>query len=167
MTANIVACSSRGVPVFREDSTVKEWVGTCTDIQDRKDSEIALAQERAPGAGRAVGRQHRARDQQSAGGRHQSHLPHQHPRHRRRISPLLLHGPARADSGHGNFRPDAALLSQVHHSPSTPISPNCWSRCCSCFIPSSADAIWKSRPTCARRRTYRHFPTSYASCSPI
>ena len=32
----------RGVPVFREDSTVKEWVGTCTDIQDRKDSEIAL-----------------------------------------------------------------------------------------------------------------------------
>ena len=33
---------SRGVPVFREDSTVKEWVGTCTDIQDRKDSEVAL-----------------------------------------------------------------------------------------------------------------------------
>jgi len=32
----------RGVPVFREDSTVKEWVGTCTDIQDRKDSETAL-----------------------------------------------------------------------------------------------------------------------------
>lgn len=33
---------ARGVPVFREDSSVKEWVGTCTDIQDRKDSEIAL-----------------------------------------------------------------------------------------------------------------------------
>ena len=33
---------ARGVPVFREDSTVKEWVGTCTDIQDRKDSEVAL-----------------------------------------------------------------------------------------------------------------------------
>ena len=33
---------SRGVPVFREDSSVKEWVGTCADIQDRKDSEIAL-----------------------------------------------------------------------------------------------------------------------------
>ncbi len=33
---------SRGVPVFRDDSSVKEWVGTCTDIQDRKDSEIAL-----------------------------------------------------------------------------------------------------------------------------
>jgi PAS domain S-box-containing protein len=33
---------TRGVPAFREDSTVKEWVGTCTDIQDRKDSEIAL-----------------------------------------------------------------------------------------------------------------------------
>jgi PAS domain S-box-containing protein len=32
----------RGVPVFRDDSSVKEWVGTCTDIQDRKDSEIAL-----------------------------------------------------------------------------------------------------------------------------
>jgi len=32
----------RGVPVFREDSSVKEWVGTCSDIQDRKDSEIAL-----------------------------------------------------------------------------------------------------------------------------
>jgi PAS domain S-box-containing protein len=34
--------SARGVPVFREDSSVKEWVGTCTDIQARKDSEIAL-----------------------------------------------------------------------------------------------------------------------------
>ena len=33
---------ARGVPVFAEDSTVKEWVGTCTDIQDRKDSEVAL-----------------------------------------------------------------------------------------------------------------------------
>src|SRR5579871_5683007 len=33
---------SRGVPVFREDSSVKEWVGTCTDIQERKDSEVAL-----------------------------------------------------------------------------------------------------------------------------
>lgn len=32
----------RGVPVFREDSSVKEWVGTCVDIQDRKDSEAAL-----------------------------------------------------------------------------------------------------------------------------
>jgi PAS domain S-box-containing protein len=33
---------SRGVPVFHEDSSVKEWVGTCIDIQDRKDSEVAL-----------------------------------------------------------------------------------------------------------------------------
>ena len=33
---------ARGVPVFREDSSVKEWVGTCTDIQERKDSELAL-----------------------------------------------------------------------------------------------------------------------------
>jgi PAS domain S-box-containing protein len=33
---------ARGVPVFREDSSVKEWVGTCTDMQDRKDSEAAL-----------------------------------------------------------------------------------------------------------------------------
>jgi PAS domain S-box-containing protein len=33
---------ARGVPVFREDSSVKEWVGTCSDIQDRKDSEVAL-----------------------------------------------------------------------------------------------------------------------------
>ena len=33
---------ARGVPVFADDSSVKEWVGTCTDIQDRKDSEIAL-----------------------------------------------------------------------------------------------------------------------------
>jgi PAS domain S-box-containing protein len=32
----------RGVPVFREDSSVKEWVGTCIDIQDRKDSQAAL-----------------------------------------------------------------------------------------------------------------------------
>jgi len=33
---------ARGVPVFCEDSSVKEWVGTCSDIQDRKDSEAAL-----------------------------------------------------------------------------------------------------------------------------
>jgi PAS domain S-box-containing protein len=33
---------ARGMPVFREDSSVKEWIGTFTDIQDRKDSEIAL-----------------------------------------------------------------------------------------------------------------------------
>jgi len=33
---------SRGVPVFQDDASVKEWVGTCTDIQDRKDSEVAL-----------------------------------------------------------------------------------------------------------------------------
>jgi len=33
---------TRAVPVFREDSSVKEWVGACADIQDRKDSEIAL-----------------------------------------------------------------------------------------------------------------------------
>jgi PAS domain S-box-containing protein len=33
---------TRGVPVFREDSSVKEWVGTCSDIQDWKDSEVAL-----------------------------------------------------------------------------------------------------------------------------
>lgn len=33
---------ARGVPVFSEDSSVKEWVGTCTDIQERKDSEVAL-----------------------------------------------------------------------------------------------------------------------------
>jgi PAS domain S-box-containing protein len=32
----------RGVPVFHEDSSVKEWVGTFIDIQDRKDSEAAL-----------------------------------------------------------------------------------------------------------------------------
>lgn len=33
---------ARGVPVFREDASVKEWVGTCADMQDRKDSEAAL-----------------------------------------------------------------------------------------------------------------------------
>jgi PAS domain S-box-containing protein len=33
---------ARGVPVFSEDCSVKEWVGTCTDTQERKDSEAAL-----------------------------------------------------------------------------------------------------------------------------
>ena len=33
---------ARGVPVFSKDCSVKEWVGTFTDTQDRKDSEAAL-----------------------------------------------------------------------------------------------------------------------------
>lgn len=32
----------RGIPVFREDGSIREWVGTCTDITDRKQAEEAL-----------------------------------------------------------------------------------------------------------------------------
>ncbi len=34
----------RGVPVLNEDNTIREWVGTCTDINDRKQAEDALKQ---------------------------------------------------------------------------------------------------------------------------
>jgi two-component system CheB/CheR fusion protein len=33
---------TRGMPVFREDGSVREWVGTCIDITERKKSEEAL-----------------------------------------------------------------------------------------------------------------------------
>lgn len=34
----------RGVPVLNEDDSIREWVGTCTDIHDRKQAEMALTQ---------------------------------------------------------------------------------------------------------------------------
>lgn len=34
--------SVRGVPLLDHDGTIQEWVGTCTDIDDRKQAEIAL-----------------------------------------------------------------------------------------------------------------------------
>jgi PAS domain S-box-containing protein len=34
----------RGVPVLNEDGSIREWVGTCTDIHDRKQAEAVLAQ---------------------------------------------------------------------------------------------------------------------------
>jgi PAS domain S-box-containing protein len=34
----------RGVPIRRSDGTVREWIGACTDISDRKRGERALAQ---------------------------------------------------------------------------------------------------------------------------
>jgi PAS domain S-box-containing protein len=33
---------TRGIPVFREDGTIQEWVGTCIDITGRKQAEEAL-----------------------------------------------------------------------------------------------------------------------------
>ncbi|QSJ20716.1 PAS domain S-box protein [Nostoc sp. UHCC 0702] len=32
----------RGVPVLGEDGSIREWIGTCTDIHDRKQAELAL-----------------------------------------------------------------------------------------------------------------------------
>lgn len=32
----------RGIPLLNPDGTVQEWIGTCTDIDDRKQAEIAL-----------------------------------------------------------------------------------------------------------------------------
>ncbi|HLO47758.1 MAG TPA: PAS domain S-box protein [Kamptonema sp.] len=45
----------RGVPILNEDGSIREWVGTCTDIHDRKQAEIALAKakEAAEAASRA------------------------------------------------------------------------------------------------------------------
>jgi PAS domain S-box-containing protein len=36
----------RGVPLLDEDGSIREWVGTCTDIHDRKETEIVQAQAR-------------------------------------------------------------------------------------------------------------------------
>jgi PAS domain S-box-containing protein len=33
---------ARGIPVFKEDGTIQEWVGTCIDITERKQAEEAL-----------------------------------------------------------------------------------------------------------------------------
>lgn len=45
----------RGVPILNEDGSIQEWVGICTDIDDRKQAEIALAKakEAAEAASRA------------------------------------------------------------------------------------------------------------------
>ncbi|MEG3939697.1 PAS domain-containing protein [Microcoleus sp. S36b_A3] len=46
---------ARGVPILDEDGNVREWVGTCTDIHDRKQAEFVLskAKEAAEAASRA------------------------------------------------------------------------------------------------------------------
>ncbi|MEG4107874.1 PAS domain S-box protein [Microcoleus sp. S13_C5] len=35
---------ARGVPILNEDGSVREWIGTCTDIHDRKQAEDAIKQ---------------------------------------------------------------------------------------------------------------------------
>src|SRR4028119_2228948 len=46
---------ARGVPLLDEDGSIREWIGTCTDIHDRKQTEIiqAKAREAAEAASRA------------------------------------------------------------------------------------------------------------------
>ncbi|MEG4573075.1 PAS domain S-box protein [Microcoleus sp. N3A4] len=46
---------ARGVPILNEDGSIREWVGTCTDIHDRKQTEFvqAKAREAAEAASRA------------------------------------------------------------------------------------------------------------------
>jgi len=34
----------RGVPILNEDGSIREWIGTCTDIHDRKEAEDAIKQ---------------------------------------------------------------------------------------------------------------------------
>ncbi|MEG4960016.1 MULTISPECIES: PAS domain S-box protein [unclassified Microcoleus] len=45
----------RGVPILNEDGSIREWIGTCTDIHDRKQAEflMAKAKEAAEAASRA------------------------------------------------------------------------------------------------------------------
>ena len=45
----------RAVPILDEDGSIREWIGTCTDIHDRKEAEIlqAKAKEAAEAASRA------------------------------------------------------------------------------------------------------------------
>ena len=46
---------ARGVPILNEDGSLREWIGTCTDIHDRKQAEflMAKAKEAAEAASRA------------------------------------------------------------------------------------------------------------------
>ena len=46
---------ARGVPILNEDGSVREWVGTCSDINERKQTELVLAKakEAAEAASRA------------------------------------------------------------------------------------------------------------------
>ncbi|MEG4530598.1 PAS domain S-box protein [Microcoleus sp. D2_18a_D3] len=46
---------ARGVPILNEDGSLREWVGTCIDIHDRKETELvqAKAREAAEAASRA------------------------------------------------------------------------------------------------------------------
>ncbi|WP_373534012.1 PAS domain S-box protein [Microcoleus sp.] len=46
---------ARGVPILNEDGSIREWVGTCSDIHDRKQAEFVLskAKEAAEAASRA------------------------------------------------------------------------------------------------------------------
>ncbi len=38
-------CLARGVPVLAQDGSIREWIGTCTDIHDRKQAEVALQEQ--------------------------------------------------------------------------------------------------------------------------
>ena len=46
---------ARGVPILNQDGSIREWIGTCNDIHDRKETEIvqAKAREAAEAASRA------------------------------------------------------------------------------------------------------------------
>ncbi|UBF23577.1 AAA family ATPase [Kovacikia minuta CCNUW1] len=38
---------AQGVPILAEDGSIREWIGTCTDIEDRKRAEMQLSQRTA------------------------------------------------------------------------------------------------------------------------
>ncbi len=45
--------SARGVPVLTENGSIREWIGVCTDITDRKQQEEALQKSGAIAKARA------------------------------------------------------------------------------------------------------------------
>ena len=57
-------CVIRAAPVHLPDGSVREWVGTLTDVEDQRLAEERLRQARAPGVGRPAGRRRRPRGEQ-------------------------------------------------------------------------------------------------------
>ncbi|OKH36843.1 hypothetical protein NIES2119_15595 [[Phormidium ambiguum] IAM M-71] len=53
---NYRLCSVRGVPIFAADGTVIEWIGSCNDITESKQAEVALQQINAELEARVVER---------------------------------------------------------------------------------------------------------------
>ena len=156
---------SRSVPVFREDSSVKEWVGTCIDIQDRKDSEAAL----------------RKSERLALAGQLAASIAHEINNPLEAVTNLLYLISTRVtddESRHYCSMAQRELTRVTEISGQTlasiarprsqpkPMFRNCSNHCCTCSTPSSGSAIFRCKPSCTKRRRFWRFLMNCASCLP-